>query len=382
MNKKGNPVCLHYLSSYLPLTENWIYKILINYRKYLPVIITRSIQNLDLFHIKPIYNLGSLRQFRKTLQLLYFKAFDYIPFFYRTGKNENVDILHVHFGNHGVKSIGLKRKLNVPMVCSFYGADAFKYPAIKNNHSKLKRLFNEADKILVLGPYMRGELRKLGCPENKLLIQHLGIENEKIRFEKRRYNPDEPMKFLMASSFVEKKGIDIALKAFAKIKSEYSFTIEIIGDGPLKGNISELIDNLDLVDRIKLHGYQTYDYFIQLAYKNDVFVQASKTTDKNDMEGTPMSLVDAMATGMPVVSTRHSDIPEIVIDGVNGFLSTENSIDDFARNLRKVFRSSDLGELSKNAREHVEKNFNIKTQVGKLEVLYSELINRNKDEVV
>jgi colanic acid/amylovoran biosynthesis glycosyltransferase len=90
-----------------------------------------------------------------------------------------------------------------------------------------------------------------------------------------------------------------------------------------------------------------------------------------------MSLVDAMATGMPVVSTRHSDIPEIVIDGVNGFLSDENNIDDFAQTIEDVITTNKLSELSINARAHVEAHFDTKIQARKLENLYSELIKNN-----
>lgn len=374
MSSPKKLVSAHYISNFLPLTENWIYRVLTNQKIFTPIVITRSVKNLHLYPLDKIYTLSSKSKIAFYWEVIRFKVLGYIPYFSNVCKKEAVSVLHIHFGNQGVKSLGLKKKLNIPMVCSFYGFDVFKLPRNNKYHRAYQKLFKSADKMLVLGPYMKSELIKLGCPEDKVAIQHLGIDTKKINFKKRSLDSSKPIRFLLASSFVEKKGIEVVINALGIIKQDFNFSVEIIGDGFLKSSIENLIKVNNLENVVVLHGYKPYDYFIEKTYECDIFVQASKTTVDNDKEGTPMSLVDAMATGMPVVSTRHSDIPEIVIDGYNGFLAEEDNVADFAEALKRILTYDKFEELSINARKHVEEQFDVYEQNKKLEEIYINLI--------
>lgn len=366
--------CAHYISTYLPTTENWIYNILINYETYRPIMLTRNITNFDQFTIDSIISLSQLNKFSYLYNFIFFKTSGYFPIFKKYCIQYKVKILHVHFGYHGIKLIGLKKRLNIPMVCSFYGNDVYKWTNQKKYCAKLQKLFKEANQILALGPYMKDHLIKLGCSDQKICIHHLGVNIDSIKYKHREYHDSEPLRFLIASSFVEKKGIDIALTALNIIKNDVDFTLDIIGDGPLKNEMLQLIRKLKLEDRIRLHGYQPYSYFINLAYQCHILLQASKTASNGDKEGTPMSLVDAMATGMPVISTYHSDIPEIVKNGENGFLAEENIVKDFTGAILKILNNrDDLKKYSLNARKHIEINFNSKIQAMKLESIYNKL---------
>ncbi len=379
MSKNQNNLlnCAHYLSKYLPLTENWIYRTVINHKAYTPILICRKIENLSLFPLKQLYCLGDLSKGRQYLEILYSKVSGYINFFNLICKRNNVKILHVHFGYHSVKMIGLKNKLKIPMLCSFYGDDAFAYPKLKGYTAKYTRLFKEADKILVLGAYMKAELINLGCPENKITIHHLGIDVTKINFLPRKITKSSTIRFLIASSFVQKKGIDLAINALSHFKNTHSFSLDLIGDGPLKAELLTVIEKSGIKDRINLHGYKPYDFFINLAYQCDVFIQASRTTEQNNKEGTPMAIVDAMAAGMAVVSTRHSDIPEIVIDNDNGYLATENDLQSLKNCIQKIFDNPDKIEtFSVRGRQWIEQEFDARKQTLKLEDYYTELIQR------
>lgn len=364
------PCVAHYASSYLPLTENWIYRILINHVNYTPIFLSRRKENLSLFPISILFSLQDFRILRQYIEILLFRVLGYFYFMKKKCVQNNIEILHVHFGYHGVKMLGLKRRLSLPMICSFYGDDAFAYGA-----AKYKRLFKEVDRILVLGPYMRSHLITLGCKESKISIHHLGIDVDTIRFRKRYIRPGDSIKFLIASSFLEKKGVDIAIMAIRKFKDEFDFTLDIVGDGPLNRDIVNLIAESDLRNRIRLHGYKPYDYFIELAGQCDVFIQASRTAEGNKKEGTPMAIVDAMATGMAVISTKHSDIPEIVIDGLTGYLAEENNLSTLEKCFLEIFNFPErIGELGERGRERVEKEFNAKVQICRLENIYNELL--------
>jgi colanic acid/amylovoran biosynthesis glycosyltransferase len=370
----NKPVCAHYVSQYLPLTENWIYRVLINHQEYLPIMLSRKKVNLNLFPFPALFCLTDFNFFRKYLEIIFFRIFDFFYFFKQVCQQQQVQILHIHFGYHGVKFIGLKKVLNIPMVCSFYGDDAFSYPLRKGFTKKYRTLFKVADRILVLGPYMKAELIKLGCPEEKILIHHLGIDVNKIEFRKREMKSNDVLRFMIASSFLEKKGIALTIRALAAFKDKYQFLLDIIGDGPLRPEIEAEIEKGGLNDRVMLHGYKPYDFVIQLAYQCHVFIQASLTGKDNNKEGTPMAIVDAMATGMTVISTQHSDIPEIVIDGVNGYLAQENDVESLQQCIRKVFENPEkLTVFSMRAREWVVQEFNAQKQTAKLEALYTSL---------
>lgn len=374
MNNPRKLVVAHYISSFLPLTENWIYRVLTNHKVFTPIVITRSVKNLQLYPFDKVFSLNSKSRIAFYWEIIQLKIMGYIPYFASVCKKQDTSILHIHFGNQGIKSLGLKKHLSKPLVCSFYGFDAFKLPRHVRYKYAYHKLFKYSDKLLVLGPYMKSELVKLGCPENKIAVQHLGIDTKRIVFKKKTLDANKPVKFLLASSFVEKKGVEIAINALGMIRQDFKFTVDIIGDGFLKSRIESIIRDNNLGNQVVLHGYKPYDYFIEKAYECDIFVQASKTTIDNDMEGTPMSLVDAMATGMPVVSTRHSDIPEIVIDGYNGFLAEENNVADFAEALKRILTYDKFEELSINARKHVEEQFDVYLQNNKLEDIYINLI--------
>ncbi len=369
------PVCVHYASTYLPLTENWIYRVLINHSSYTPVFIARKKANRDLFPADFVYCLDDLGVIRKYLEILWFRLTGYFRFFRAVCQRRNASILHVHFGYHGAKMTGLKRALGIPMVCSFYGDDAY----ADRFADRYSLLFRHVNLVLVLGEAMKARLTQLGCPPEKITVHHLGIDVGRIRFVPRIIDAGKPVRFLMASSFVRKKGIDIALRAFALIREKHEFTVDLVGDGPLKGELIKLMETLGIRDRVTLHGYKPYDEVIELCYSCDVFVQASRTTEGNNKEGTPMAIVDAMASGMPVVSTLHSDIPEIVLHEETGYLAKENDVEDFARCLKRVFSEPGrIHHFSRASRHRIEKEFDARTQTMHLEDYYTKLLDKGK----
>lgn len=364
-------VCVHYASRYLPLTENWIHRLLTHYRHYEPVFLCREKLNEQLFPLDEVHSLGDLSRASKIAQLVFFRIAGYIPFFRNVCRRKHAKLLHIHFGYHGAKMTGLKKVLAIPMVCSFYGDDAF----ASVYRDRYRTLFDEADRILVLGPYMKKTLAGYGCPEDKMIIHHLGIDVQSIRYQPRAVASSHRMRFLIASSFLPKKGVDVAIRALSELAPLFDFSIDVIGDGALKEEINRLIDSGNLRDRVTLHGYKPYQYFIDLAYRCDVFIQASRTTEDNRKEGTPMAIADVMATGMPVIATCHSDIPEMVVDQLTGYLAEENNVESLVTCLRKILeRPEEIVRFSANSRKHIEQEFDARVQGERLEAIYDALL--------
>jgi len=377
MNYHHKPTCIQYISTYLPITEYWIYNLLSNMEFYTPLILSRNTTNLSQFSIGNIVSLSQVNLPTRLFNYSYFKLSGYFPIFKESAIDQKAQIIHAHFGYHGIKTIRLKQKMKIPLICSFYGNDVYKWTNSVKYRRGLKRLFQEADLMLVLGPYMKGALISLGCPQRKILIQHLGVNVQDNNFIPKDLNMSEPIPFLMACSFVEKKGVDIVIKALDIIKKEVDFKLNLIGDGPLKDKIIQLIHQYNLGKNIYMYGYQPYSKLMDLASRCQVFLQASKTASNGDKEGTPMSLVDVMAVGMPVISTRHSDIPEIVLDGETGYLVEENDPHSFAQAILTLIKDQKrYNIMSNNSHNHILNNFNIRTQAQKLENIYMKLITK------
>src|SRR5207244_3130633 len=124
-------------------------------------------------------------------------------------------VLHAHFGTQGILLLRLRRRLDVPLVTTFYGYDASSVPRLPGWRRWYKTLFATGDRFLVEGGAFRERLLALGCPPGKAMVQHLGVDVDAIPFRARQLTGDETVRLLMAASFREKKGHQYALRAFA-----------------------------------------------------------------------------------------------------------------------------------------------------------------------
>ncbi len=368
-------VCAHYISNYLFTTVNWLYTILRPTETYEPVVLARKTSNLEAFPLRKLYAVSKLNVLARAYNLAFYKTVDYFPLFCKAGQENVFDLLHSHFGHEAVKMLALKRKLGVPMITSFLGIDASKYLRMPEWRKKYKQLFAEGNLFLALGPRMREALVGAGCPADKIKVHNLGIMVEEFPFRERTWREGENVTILMGASFREKKGIPYALAAAAILKSRsIPFQIVIAGDGPLRHQIEQQTTALGLWGNVKLLGYVAPAAFRKLMEQAHLLMLPSITASDGDMEGTPFVLMEALAMGIPVVSTYHADIPEIVRDGVNGFLVPEKNAGALAEKLIQLIeRPESWGAMGGAGREHVMKHFNAAIQFEKLLQIYASL---------
>ena len=193
---------------------------------------------------------------------------------------------------------------------------------------------------------------------------------------------------LVAGTFREKKGIPYALEAFARIRKRHQHVrLTLLGDsaGQLGGE-EEKQKILGVVARHHLHdstrwlGFQPYPVFREMLRTHHLFLSPSMTAEDGDSEGgCPVSITEAQATGMPVVSTFRADIPEVVVDGQTGLLSPERDVEALAANLEYLVTHPDRWpEMGRRARERIEQEYNVKVQARRLEEHYSALVMDKK----
>lgn len=290
-------------------------------------------------------------------------------------------LVHAHFGPQGYYALRLKKRFQVPLVTTFYGYDVSQLAKSSLWRERYTWLFDKGDMFLVEGKHMRKCLVALGCPEEKIQIQRIAIPLEKIVFRPRLAKNGAKVKLIFAGRFYEKKGLLDTLKALKIVYESFKqFQFDIIGDGPLKARIQKFIEQNNMKDYVIIHGFLTYAQYLQKMSEADIFIHPSITAKNGDTEGgAPTVILEAQAMGMPIVSTYHADIPNIVEPGQSALLSPEGDYEDIACNVLELLRNQQKwAAMGKVGRNFVEHWHDVKSEVVLLEEKYQQLINNDR----
>lgn len=287
------------------------------------------------------------------------------------------DIIHCQFGPLGQKVMLLRNFgiLKGKLITSFRGFDISKY--IQQYGSNVySQLFEQGDLFLTACENFKHQLLKLGCNEKKAIVLRSGIDCDKFAFAPRRPDPDGRIRIVTTGRLVEKKGIEYGIRAVAKLtKINQNLEYQIIGDGPLRENLQQLIQELDLSDTVKLLGWKQQQEVVDILDRAHILIAPSVTAKNGDREGIPNVLKEAMAMGLPVISTRHSGIPELVKDGITGFLVPERDVDALAEKLSDLIENPQLwGQLGESGRKLVEDEYDSNKLNDELVEIYQQLL--------
>ena len=369
----------HLVWQWLPLTENWIYHQIVTARSYCPVVLAYQKVNPELFSIGTVYSLIDDNSYPGVYYQKFMRKFitGYFPYFKKIIKEQNIRLLHSHFGTNGYFTMLLNRDLRLPQVVTFYGYDASSLAKSYRWRQRYQLLFKEADLFLVEGGRMKQRLMELGCQENKIVVQHLGVDLTRLHYTTKAERAGGDLNILIAASFVEKKGLPYALRAFALVAAKHpKLKLTVIGDGKMRKELEVLVQKLAIGPLVKFMGYATPDKYLQAMADADIFLSPSVTAADGDTEGgSPVTLIEAQALGTPVVSTFHADIPEVVIDGQTGLLSKEKDVAMLANNLEKLVKEPDLRrKMGYAGRKNIADNYDLSNQAQKLEKIYASLL--------
>jgi colanic acid/amylovoran biosynthesis glycosyltransferase len=373
---------------YLALTENWIYEQIRHLRRYRPVVYTYRRANADLFPTQGVRALqeeyGRLGLF---LNRVSFRLFGYCYSYERWLGQDRPNLVHAHFGHEAFALLKLKSKFGFPLVTTFYGYDLTGIPHDDPRwRSNYRQLFEQGECFLIEGNHMKGSLADLGCPEAKIVVQHIGVDVAKIRFEPRTGDDSQAVRVLFAARFTEKKGAPYAVEAFARVKQahpELPLQLTILGDSngsaaddAEKRRILDAVERHHLGESVQMLGYQPHATMLEVALTHHIFVAPSVHAANGDTEGgAPVSVIEMSASGMPVLATRHCDIPEVVVDGKSGFLVPEKDTAALAERMEHMVLNPGLWEsMGRYGREHIEAEYNVETQVQRLEDIYDEVL--------
>ena len=384
-----------YLQHYLSPSMTFIHRQLINTSKnFSPIVLCSDwLENRDRFPFEKIYlkrrNFIGIKKSRIVSKIIGWRTLlDINPrlslqqkkYFLNVLNINNISLIHAHFGPAGLEILQIAVKLGLPLIVTFHGYDASMLLRFEKYRNNLKELFNYANMITV-SKFIKNDLVKLGAKPEKINVIRCGIpvydfdRVERIPV-KMKMSKNEEISFLQVSNFVKKKGHKYTIKAFYNFLKTYkNAKLILAGEGQLKKEIYSLCKELNLLDNVSFPGLVNQDQVIHLMKNADVFVHHSVTTDQGDKEGIPTVLMEAMATGLPCISTYHSGIPELIDNNINGILVQEKDIDAFTNALKNLINIPD--NLGIKARETVVKYFNLEIEMGKTFSLYNTLLNSN-----
>ncbi len=290
------------------------------------------------------------------------------------------DVIYCHFGPNGLRGEQL-RKLGVlsgKLVTVFHGYDLSRLLE-RYGDDYYAELFTRGDLFLPISNYFREKLLTLGAAPEKTIVHRMGVDCSRFAFQSRRRADGEPTRVISIARFVEKKGLEYAVEAVARVHSKSPGCVEyhIVGDGPLRPEIKARVDRLGVRDQVVFHGWRTQDEVKVLLDEMHLLLTPSVVASDGDTEGLPVVLMEGMAQGLPVLSTHHSGIPELVEDGVSGFLVEERNATQLAERLEHLVAHPDIWpRMGAQGRARVESEFDIETLNDRLAALFEELVRR------
>jgi len=348
---------------FLPVTQTFIYDEITEIKHHNVLALTLKRQNRSKFPYKNLYVAKS--------------SIASVNEFYHVMKKQNVKLMHFQFGITANHLFGLKKISGLPMVVTFHGFDAsseLKKPSVLSEYKT--KVFPAADQIIAVSQKLKNNLINAGCPQDKITVLSNGIDLTKFSYKPRILNDKETVKILCIARLTEKKGLTYLIKAFSKVIQKHpNAELLMVGQGELKSKLEKQIAQLHLTSKVKMIDFIPYNDIPNIMHQYHIFCLPSVTSCKGDEEGLPTVLKEAQATGMPVISTYHSGIPELIKDGKNGFLVAEKNVDELADKLIYLINHPDIWEcMGLLGRKYVEKHFSKSEQVKKLEEIYTTLI--------
>lgn len=356
-----------------------IYRQIAALKRVRPIVIAQKRENSGRFPFEPVYVVPKppTHLFRR----LWFRQLRDMPWqisrmeleaLLRILNKTNAQLLHIYFGHIAAHLIPLIRGWPKPTVVSFHGADVLVDMHKPAYRSATIEMLGAVKRVLVRSESLRKAIVDLGCDAAKIDVVRTGIPLEEFPFRQREFPANGEWRFVQACRLIEKKGLPTTLRAFAKFSERWPrSTVTIAGEGPLLEELQALAGQLKIDNRVKFSGFVSQDRLREIFYASHIFLHPSETGRDGNQEGVPNSMLEAMASGLPVFATNHGGIPEAIETGVSGMLVAERNADALAGALLDSTQDRQwLARLALAGSESVRQNFEQRNQIAHLEDVY------------
>lgn len=287
-------------------------------------------------------------------------------------KKNKIQVVLAEYGTTSHRIVNICKKLNIPLITHFHGYDA-SVKLIIDNCKNYKSVFEYSTFVIAVSISMQNQLIKLGCPKEKVVYNTYGPSDLFLDVVPKFTDST----FIAVGRFVSKKAPYYVLLAFKKVHDKFPEAKLIMGGtGELFESCLNMIKALKLEDAVLLPGIIDRTQFIEYLSKGLAFVQHSITAQNGDQEGTPVAILEASAAGLPVISTKHAGIPDVIIEDKTGLLVDEHDVDAMAEKMILLLENKALAKtLGANGKERVKNNFTLKRHLN----IIDELIERSKN---
>jgi len=278
-----------------------------------------------------------------------------------------IDKIYAEYGTTGVTIMPICKKLNIPLIVNFFGFDASVYSVLNDNEKQYKELFDFAEHIVVVSKIMKEKLILLGAYPEKVTYTPCAPNN--IFFD---FNPSFFEKsFIAVGRFVDKKAPYYTILAFQKVLEKHpDAKLYFCGDGVLFNMCINLVNFLKISNNILFLGsIPTTE--LKKKYESVIgFVQHSITALDGDMEGTPVAILEASAAGLPVISTRHAGILDVIQHEKTGLLVNEHDVNKMAEYMIYLLENKEYAKsLGVKGREYIKLNFSMEHHIENINQL-------------
>lgn len=339
---------LHVCGRYLPLSETFTYDLIRGLDGFTHHVLASRLEHLDVFPL-PSVHAPQTESDAWTL-----------------ARQWRIDAVVCHFGPQCTLGMPIASMLGVPIVTVFHGYDISRLLRDRLWVERYRACFARGMQALCISDAGRRKLLDIGCPESQVAVVRLGVDTTRFTYRPPsiRWAPGRAARILMVARLVQKKGVAVALDALAELGARgLTCELRIVGEGPLREDLQAHAAGQGLTNVTWL-GALPHAAAQQAFEWADIYIQPSVTADNGDEEGIPVSLMEALASGLPVVSTRHSGIPELVRHESTGLLTDEGDAGGLADAVWRLVRGPDMAEaLAQAGRAWVELEFDQRTQV-------------------
>jgi colanic acid/amylovoran biosynthesis glycosyltransferase len=356
-----------------------IYRQIGSLQRVRPVVIAQKRENADRFPFQEIRVVKKPRL--HFLRRIWFKQITDRPWKISARETQTLQgvladvdaqLLHVYFGHIALLLLPLLETWSKPTLVSFHGADVLVDMHKPAYRRATQQMLAAVKGVLVRSESLRRAVADLGCPPEKIEIQRTGIPLDEFPFRERTAPANGEWRLLQAGRLVEKKGIATSLRAFARFHQLFpNSAMTIAGEGPQLEELQALVKQLGVVSAVFFTGFVSQSELREFFYSSQMFLHPSETGQDGNQEGVPNSMLEAMATGLPVFATRHGGIPEVVEHGVSGVLVDERGDEALGKAIISAAQHPErLTEMGRAAAEHVGKKFEQGEQTRRLEEIY------------
>jgi colanic acid/amylovoran biosynthesis glycosyltransferase len=380
------PVVASYCATFLKPEMLHIYRQISTLQRVRPIVITQKRENAARFPFEPVYTVGKpathfLRRFwfRQLLQQPWHISRLELQSLRGILDKSGARLLHIYFGHIAVHLLPLIKAWPQPSVVSFHGADVLVELEKVAFRRATEQMLQAVRRIFVRSESLRQALLRLTTDANKITVVRTGIPLVEFPARDRTVPNDGHWQLLQAGRVIEKKGMATSLRAFAEFAKAFPHSrLVLAGEGPLLDQLQRLANELQIADRVSFPGFVSQERLRQLFYASHIFLHPSQLGSDGNQEGIPNSILEAMASGLPVFATEHGGIPEAIDHGKTGILVGEQDHAALARQLVRAVQNPDrLRQLGRCGAESVAQKFDQRAQVQNLEDQYLKLIAEN-----